>query len=145
MKPTGASGVISSFYLYADNADEIDIEFVGEDMTKLQINTYIKGQQTGKAKYINLGFDASKNYHNYGILWLENSITWYVDGKEVYKLTSDDCEIPQSKMHIAMDYWVINNNMTSMIDWAGQYKGATNINTYYDYVTYSTVNQITIN
>lgn len=140
MKPTGASGVISSFYLYADDADEIDIEFVGKDTTRLQINIFNKGTQSGVAHYVDLGFDASKDYHTYGIQWEKDYITWYVDGNEVYKLTSKDCTIPTSNMHMAMDYWVINNNYSGMIDWAGKYNGTTSINTYYDYVSYSTTN-----
>ena len=32
-----------------------------------------------------VGFDLSDGYHTYGVNWQEDSITWYIDGKEFHR------------------------------------------------------------
>ena len=86
-------GVVSSFFIYtgpSDNNpwDEIDIEVLGKDTTKVQFNYFTNG--VGNHEYMyDLGFDASKGYHTYGFDWQPDKITWYVDGKEVYSATTN--------------------------------------------------------
>jgi len=40
-------------------------------------------------------------WHTFAIEWLPDSITWYVDGKQQYKLT-DTAAIPKRSMHLAI-------------------------------------------
>ena len=68
--------------------DEIDIEFLGKDTTKVQFNFFVNGKGGNEYMY-DLGFDASKEFHEYGFRWTEDSITWFIDGKPVYKVTTD--------------------------------------------------------
>lgn len=113
MKPVSCSGVISSFFSYTNYPcwDEIDIEFLGKDTTKVQLNYYTNGQ--GNHEYVyNLGFDASLDFHEYGFEWLPDSITWYVDGYKVYRATKD---IPSNPQHIMMNLW----NQKGQDIWAG--------------------------
>ena len=57
--------------------DEIDIEFLGKDTTKVQFNYYTNGQ--GNHEYVyNLGFDAAYGYHTYAFNWQRNYIAWPV-------------------------------------------------------------------
>ena len=88
MKAANCSGVISSFFTYTNQPvwDEIDIEFLGKDMTRVQFNYYTNGVG-GHEFYFDLGFDASEDFHEYAFDWQRDSITWYIDGKAVYRAT----------------------------------------------------------
>ena len=121
MKPLKMDGVISSFFTYTGNPwDEIDIEFLGDDTTKVQFNYYTNG--VGGHEYVyHLGFDASEEFHTYGFEWLEDCIIWYVDGKAVYKATED---IPVTNAQIMMNLWNVNaSENESLKDWAGVFTG----------------------
>ncbi len=114
MKPANCSGVISSFFTYTNNPwDEIDIEFLGNDTTKVQFNYFTNG--VGQHEYVyDLSFDASEDFHEYAFLWLPNSITWYVDGVAVYSATQD---IPQAEAQIMMNLWNVHDDLAG---WPGK-------------------------
>ena len=116
MKAAKCPGVISSFFIYTNHPwDEIDIEFLGNDTTKVQFNYYQDGKGGHEFVY-DLGFDASLAFHEYGFLWLKDSITWYVDGKAVYKAIAD---IPSHDAYIMMNLW---NVADSHKGWAGKFE-----------------------
>lgn len=116
MKAASCSGVISSFFIYTGRPwDEIDIEFLGNDTTKVQFNYYKNG--VGSHEYIyDLGFDASEDYHEYAFDWQPDSITWYIDGKPVYRATES---IPSAPGNIMMNIW---NVADSNAEWAGKFE-----------------------
>ena len=110
--------------------DEIDIEFLGKDTTKVQFNFFVNGKGGNEYMY-DLGFDASKEYHEYGFRWEETSITWFVDGEPVYKVTTDKNateganvriveEIPYTPGRILMSHWCGNERAYG---WMGEYTG----------------------
>ena len=112
MKAAKCSGVVSSFFTYTNNPwDEIDIEFLGNDTTKVQLN-YYTSSKGGPAYHYSLGFDASEDFHEYGFDWQEDSLTWYVDGKAVYRATA---EIPVTDTQIMMNVW----NCIGHDEWTG--------------------------
>lgn len=115
MKAAGCPGVISSFFTYTNWPwDEIDIEFLGDDTTKVQFNYYTSG--VGHHEYVyHLGFDASEDFHEYAFDWQPDSITWYVDGRPVYRATDN---IPSHAGNIMMNLW---NVADSNADWAGKF------------------------
>ena len=117
MKPVKKSGVISSFFIYTGHPwDEIDIEFLGKDTTKVQFNYFTNG--VGGHEYVyDLGFDASEEYHEYAFEWREDSITWYVDGKAVYRATED---IPSHAGYLMMNLWNVSDDMAY---WPGKFDG----------------------
>jgi len=83
MKPAKNVGIVSSFFTYTGPTDgtpwdEIDIEFLGKDTTKVQFNYYTNGVGNHE-KIVNLGFDAANSYHTYAFDWQPNSIKWYVE------------------------------------------------------------------
>lgn len=133
MKAIKNNGVVSSFFTYtgpSDNNpwDEIDIEVLGKDTTKVQFNYYTNG--TGNHEYMyDLGFDASEDFHTYGFDWQPDSITWYVDGKEAYKATSS---IPSTPGKIMMNVWP----GTGVDSWLNAYDGNTPLTAQYEWVTY---------
>lgn len=106
MKPIKNDGVVSSFFTYtgpSDNNpwDEIDIEFLGKDTTKVQFNYFTDGK--GNHEYLyDLGFDASEDFHTYGFDWQADGITWYVDGEAVY--TAEE-NLPSTPSKIMMNVW----------------------------------------
>lgn len=115
MKAAACSGVISSFFIYTGRPwDEIDIEFLGDDTTKVQFNYYTSGAGGHEFVY-DLGFDASKDFHEYGFDWQEDSITWYVDGVAVYRATES---IPSHPGNIMMNIWNVADAYSS---WAGRF------------------------
>lgn len=106
MKPIKNNGVVSSFFIYTGPSDsnpwdEVDIEFVGKDTTKVQFNYYTNGTG-GHEHYHSLGFDAAGGFHTYGFAWTEGSITWYVDGQEVYTASEN---IPVTPGRVMMNVW----------------------------------------
>ncbi len=126
-------GVVSSFFTYTgpseDNPwDEIDIEVLGKDTTKVQFNYYTNGQGNHEYMY-DLGFDASEGYHTYGFDWQKDSITWYVDGKAVYTATSN---IPSTPGRIMMNTWP----GIGVDSWLKAFDGTTPLTARYQWVTY---------
>ena len=98
MKPSKAYGSVTTFFTYTDEwnktggvankHDEIDIEFLGKDTTKVQFHYYVGGVSYPEYMY-DLGFDASLEFHTYGFRWEENCISWTVDGKHLTEYEAD--------------------------------------------------------
>ncbi|MBQ8961229.1 MAG: glycoside hydrolase family 16 protein [Ruminococcus sp.] len=127
-------GVVSSFFTYTgpsedDPWDEIDVEVLGKDTTKVQFNYYTNG--VGKHEYMyNLGFDASQGFHTYGFDWQPDHITWYVDGQAVYTAYSN---IPSTPGRIMMNTWPGRG----VDEWLDHYNGNTPLSARYLWVTYN--------
>ena len=141
MKPSANGGTASTFFVCTgpydlkngtpNPHDEIDIEFLGKDTTKVQFNFFVDGKGGNEYMY-DLGFDASQEFHTYGFRWAEDSITWFVDGKPVYKVTTDTSvttaenvkqveKLPSTAGRILTNYWCGNERAWG---WMGQYKGS---------------------
>ena len=126
-------GVVSSFFTYTGESDgnpwdEIDIEILGKDTTKVQFNYYTNGQGNHEKMY-DLGFDASQGFHTYGFDWQPDHITWYVDGKAVY--TAYD-NIPKTAGKIMMNVWPGKG----VDEWLDHYDGRTPLTARYQWATY---------
>ena len=142
MKPSANPGTASTFFvctgpydLKGDTPnphDEIDIEFLGQDTTHVQFNFFVNGQGGNEYMY-DLGFDASEEFHTYGFRWAEDSITWFVDGVPVYKVTTDTSvkaagnlkvveKLPSTAGRILTNYWCGNERAWG---WMGMYNGET--------------------
>ncbi len=106
MKAIKNDGVVSSFFTYtgpSDNNpwDEIDVEILGKDTTKVQFNYYTSGKGNHEYMY-ELGFDASEDFHTYAFEWHKDKIIWFVDDVEVHSVTEN---IPVTKGKIMMNAW----------------------------------------
>lgn len=126
-------GVVSSFFTYtgpSDNNpwDEIDIEILGKDTTKVQFNYYTNG--SGNHEYLyDLGFDASEGFHKYGFDWQADHITWYIDGEAVYTAYQN---IPSTPGKIMMNVWP----GIGVDEWLKPFNGNTPLTARYEWVTY---------
>lgn len=134
MKPIKNDGVVSSFFTYTGPSennpwDEIDIEFLGKDTTKVQFNYYTDGK--GGNEYIyDLGFDAANELHTYGFEWQEEYIAWYVDGKLVYTAYEN---IPTTPGKIMANVWP----GIGVDEWLKAFDGTTPLHAEYQKITYT--------
>lgn len=134
MKPANVSGVISSFFTYTGPSyngapwDEIDIEFLGNDTTKIQFNYYTNGIGGNEIIY-DLGFDAANSFNTYAFDWQADYISWYVNGELVATATDN---IPSNPSKIMMNMW----NTYGINEWAGVYRGE-DANVSYEWVRYT--------
>jgi endo-1,3-1,4-beta-glycanase ExoK len=106
MKPAKLSGTMSgSLFTYnADPQDEIDIEFLGKDTTILQTNYFSSG--VGQHGHdVELGFDATADFHDYAFEWRPDSITWFVDGKPVHREDGSRGALPKAAGSLVLNIW----------------------------------------
>lgn len=154
MKPCKASGTNSSFFLYTRDDEhniewnEVDIEFITKDMgdgrglrSIPQFNFFIDNAGEGhEFLYTDLKFDASTEFHVYGIEYAADHISWYVDGKKVY--TATGCEkgghhhakgsLPRRNMQIMVNFWP----GTGVDDWLGPFNYSAPLYAEYDYIKF---------
>lgn len=81
--------------------DEIDIEFLGKDTTKVRLN-WLKNRKGNHEHLCSLGFDASEASHTYGFEWRKGGIKFFVDGEQVYQAMS---EVPENPGRIMVNLW----------------------------------------
>ena len=134
MKPVAESGAVTAFFTFAGPFDtptggngrhnENDIEFLGNDTTRLQVNFWTNDDAYagGHEHIIPLAFDAADAFHDYAFKWTSNSITWNVDGVQVHQVldsSADPTPKTSDTTHkIMMNLWAVDETAAS---WAGQF------------------------
>jgi endo-1,3-1,4-beta-glycanase ExoK len=121
MRPAKGSGLVSSFFTYTGEYegnphDEIDIEFLGLDTSRIHFNYFRKGR-TGESATFDLPFDASEADHLYAFEWTSEGITWYVDGEAYYRTPAGDQRIPKTPGNVIFNIWTGKPGMTA---WHGK-------------------------
>lgn len=109
MTAARGEGVISAFFTYTgphfdDPHDEIDFEFLGRDTTKVWVTRFADGKRL-PGKWLDLGFDAADGPHLYAFDWLEDEIIWYVDGEEIFRVTSEETTLPNTPGRVYVSIW----------------------------------------
>ena len=138
IKPISEDGICTGFFVYTGESEgnpwnEIDVEFTGNDTTKVQFN-YYNGDGNGHEKWYDLGFDASKEYHEYGFRWSETEIVWYVDDKPVHRVTGT---LPSTESRIICNTWT-GDDSTNM--WMGELSSDfTSGTAYFDEINFGTL------
>jgi beta-glucanase (GH16 family) len=108
--------LITGVFLHRNSPrQEIDIEFLGKDTTKMLVNVYYNpGGEGANLEYgyrgtpvlIDLGFDAAKDFHEYSIEWSSTTIRWLVDGRLAYDRANwDPTPIPHLPMQFCINLW----------------------------------------
>jgi len=117
LKASDALGCITAFFLYRPNAaqnTEIDFEISGKYPEVITLNHWV--DRRSHDREIALGFDSSADFHHYVIDWKPNSITWEIDGKEIYRSNN---AVPNKPMQVIFNLWA-----TKSEKWAGSIKNA---------------------
>lgn len=141
IKAAKGVGVNTAFFTYAgypnkDVHDEIDFEFLGKDTRKVQVNSWVDGKQT--PKLIDLGFDASQDFHDYSFIWSPSKIKWYIDGKLVHE-TKDGAEIPSHPQNLFFSLW---SSTKAMKDWMGEFVYAEPIAAEFSEIKYTPYSEV---
>ncbi len=110
LKAVAAPGVVTGFFTYTgptfngDPHHEIDFEFLGKSPRQVQLNYYTDGDGD-HGTMIDLGFDASADFHSYAFEWRPDSIRWFVDGKLVHEETGARGPLPSVPGKIYLHLW----------------------------------------
>ncbi len=123
LKVARGEGVVTALFKYTgpydgDPHDEVDIEILGKDPTKAQLNYWVDGKAKLE-KTIPLGFDASQGFHDYGWQQTPSSITWYIDGRQVHRVEVNSPEqLPEAPGKVMLSIWAAQPG-TGAERWAG--------------------------
>jgi hypothetical protein len=110
------SGLITGFFLHRDTPrQEIDIEIAGADPRRMLANVYFNPGDDGMAMgygyrgspcQIDLGFDATADFHLYAIDWRPDRVAWLVDGRVLHERVGwDPTPIPHLSMRVHANLW----------------------------------------
>jgi hypothetical protein len=117
IKAAPGPGLITGFFLHRDTPrQEIDIEFAGVNPRRMLANVFFNPGDDGTAMcfgyrgspcWIDLGFDATADFHLYAIDWRPDRVAWLVDGMIVHERVSwDPTPIPHLDMRLHANLWV---------------------------------------
>lgn len=96
--------------------DEIDIEILTRDPGAMTMNTYVAGKPYNGGKTpATPPFDAE--FHTVAFRWEPDSITWFLDGKEVHR-TQPEAPLPTHPQKLYLSLW----STTTLTDWMGKQK-----------------------
>jgi GR25 family glycosyltransferase involved in LPS biosynthesis len=110
------TGLITGFFLHRDSPrQEIDMEFAGADPRRMLANVFFNPGDDGAAMsfgyrgapcWIDLGFDATADFHLYAIDWQPGRVTWLVDGRIVHvRVGWDPTPVPHLDMRLHANLW----------------------------------------
>lgn len=116
IKAASGPGLITGFFLHRESPrQEIDVELPGNDPRRLLVNVYFNPGDEGAALgfgyrgspcRIELGFDATEDFHLYAIDWRPGAIIWSVDGRIVHERVGwDPTPIPHLPMRLHANLW----------------------------------------
>ncbi|KFF32082.1 family 16 glycosylhydrolase [Pseudomonas paraeruginosa] len=116
IKAARGSGLVTGFFLHRDAPrQEIDVELAGDDPRSMLVNVYFNPGDAGAAinfgyrgapYRIDLGFDATSDFHVYTVDWRPDRITWSVDGHIVHERVGwDPTPIPHLPMRLHANLW----------------------------------------
>ena len=116
LKPPRVPGSVTGIFLHRDSPrQEIDIELVGKTPSRLLTNVYYNpGAEGARFDYgyrgtpwiIDLGFDASADFHLYSVEWEPSQLRWYVDGQLIHRRGNwAPTPIPRLPMKFHVNLW----------------------------------------
>lgn len=117
IKAASGAGLITGFFLHRDAPrQEIDIEIMGNDPWRMLVNVYFNPGDDGASLgfgyrgspcHIDLGFDATLDFHLYAIDWRPGRITWSVDGRIIHERVGwDPTPLPHLPMRLHGNLWI---------------------------------------
>jgi beta-glucanase (GH16 family) len=142
MRPAKGSGLVSSFFTYTGPYvgkphDEIDIEFLGKDTSRVEFNYFHKGKG-GASAVFDLPFDAAEEDHLYAFEWTPEGITWFVDGRPYYKTLPGDEQVPKTPGKVMFNVWTGKPHMQA---WHGPPEFESGTSAHYSCVSFSPIGE----
>lgn len=122
------SGLITGFFLHREAPrQEIDVELPGNDPRTMLANVYFNPGDEGTAMAfgyrgapwrIDLGFDATKDFHLYAVDWRPGLIAWLVDGRIVHERVGwDPTPLPHLPMRLHANLWApLSEHLAGRVD-----------------------------
>lgn len=126
MKAAPGTGIVSCAILESDVLDEIDWEWLGGSAAEVETNYFSQGNTStyDREEWIDMA-DTQADFHNYTIVWSEESLQWLIDGATVRTLAYADADngdgYPQTPMRVKLGIWAggDSSNSEGTIEWAG--------------------------
>jgi GR25 family glycosyltransferase involved in LPS biosynthesis len=116
IRAASGPGLVTGFFLHRDAPrQEIDVELLGGDPRRMLVNVYFNPGDDGATLdfgyrgspcRIDLGFDATIDFHSYAIDWRPGRISWSVDGVIVHeRLGWEPTPLPHLPMRLHCNLW----------------------------------------
>ena len=123
MRAAPGAGSVSAFFIYVgpNPQDEIDFEFLGKDLSAVQLNYYAGGK--GGHEYLaRMPVDPSKTRVLLAFDWLPDTIRWHIDGQLVHEVKRQAGEpFPERPTKIHLSIW--NGKASKENDaWLGRFQ-----------------------
>ena len=118
------SGLNAAFFTYigpqSDKPhDEIDVEVLTRDTSKVSLNTYV-GAKPNNGKRVALPKKADDGFITYAFTWTEESLDWFVNGKKVHS-AEPGSPMPENPQKIFASFW----GSDVFPDWMGPFEAPT--------------------
>lgn len=129
-KVPAGKGLWSAFWMLPDNHEslpEIDVmETLGHEPSTVQMHLHYLNSEGDYENVGNqwTGADLSADWHTFAVDWQAETIIWYVDGIERWRV-SDPTHIPQEPMYLLA-------NLAVGGDWPGEPEASTAFPSYYE-------------
>ncbi|MBO9475423.1 family 16 glycosylhydrolase [Shimia sp. R10_1] len=120
MRPARGDGIVTGFFTYTGpyygaRHDEIDIEFLGQDTTKMHVAWFVDGALQNHV--IPLGFDAADSFRRYSFEWLPDRLRWFVADELIFEVTETDTLLPKEPGFLFANVWAVSD---ALEPWAGR-------------------------
>jgi beta-glucanase (GH16 family) len=130
MSTSQGQGVVTAFIMMSDVKDEIDFEFIGNDVNNAQSNWYSQGVTNYEnMEKLLVEPDTAAKTHEYCIDWSQDELSWSVDGKkgrtvkrsDSWNATAGRYDYPQTPSRVMLSLWPagLPTNGEGTIEWAG--------------------------
>ncbi|WP_209077926.1 family 16 glycosylhydrolase [Shimia sp. R9_3] len=125
IRPAKGDGVVTGFFTYTGpyygaRHDEIDIEFLGQDTTTINLAWFVDGQLHDRK--VPLGFDAAERAARYAFEWHPDRLRWFAGDHLLLEVTAEEAPLPQVAGYLFANLWAVDK---SLKDWAGEAKAQT--------------------
>ena len=119
MRAARGAGLVTGFFTYSGphygtRHDEIDIEFLGRDTTRLHAAWFVDGELTNR--FIDLGFDAAEEFATYAFEWHPDRLRWFARDELIFEHLASDGAIPTVPGRLFINLWAADPSISG---WAG--------------------------
>ncbi|CUH54419.1 family 16 glycosylhydrolase [Shimia marina] len=137
IRPAKGAGLVTGFFTYTGphygtRHDEIDIEFLGQDTTRLNIAWFVDGKLYDRK--VDLGFDAAQTLRSYAFDWLPDRLRWYVDGTLLFEVTEEEAPLPKVPGFLFANLWAADTPLTH---WAGTAQTGTHAKAFVGHMSFT--------